>query len=273
MELGVSTLLWYDEDDLIPHLRVLAEEGIRQIELRRVPEHLDYRDDSAVERLAAALSDHGVAVRSLHVPDMRIIAMSGLDEKARLAAVAEVKLIAAALKGVGGRILVTHCGGPLEDETTRARQFAAGQESVAEVARFCSDLGLRVAVENALPTRLRVGDTVAEVVRFVEEIGLDNLGYCLDTSHSNIGEDPVAAVDLVADRLLTLHISDNDGKSDQHALPFEGTVDWAGFMPALRAFGYDGVFMLEVRATREPREMLREANARFEALTRMCSGA
>jgi len=272
MELGVSTLLWY-EDTLIPNLGLLAAEHIRHIELRRVPQHLDYNDDAAAGRLSAALTEHGVRVHTLHVPDQLIIAMSGLDEKARLAAVAEVKLIAAALKRVGGRILVTHCGGPLEDETTRARQFAAGQESVAEVASFCSDLGLRVAVENALPTRLRVGDTVAEVVRFVEGIGLDNLGYCLDTSHANIGEDPVAAIDLVGDRLLTLHISDNDGKSDQHALPFEGTVDWAGFMRALGASGYDGVFMLEVRATREPREMLREAKARFEALARMCSGA
>lgn len=269
MELGISTLLWSGDDDLVPHLGVLAEEGIRHVELRCVPEHLDYTDDAAVRRLAAALAESGVTAGTLHVPDRYIMDMSGLDEGARVAAVGEVKRIAEALKGLGGRMLVSHCGGPLQDEAERPLQFAAGQDSLAEVAAFCRDLELQVAVENSLPTALRVGDTVAEVVRFVEEIGAENMGYCLDTSHANIGEDAVAAVALVAHRLLTLHISDNDRQSDQHALPFEGTVDWRAFMSALRAAGYDGVFMLEVRATAEPRLMLREAKARFEALMAM----
>lgn len=269
MELGVSTLLWYDQDDLLPHLGALAEEGIRHIELRRVPEHLDYRDAGAVRRLAAALDETGVTADTLHVPDQRIIEMSGLDEGVRVAAVGEVKRIAEAFRAVGGRMLVSHCGGPLEDEAERPLQFAAGQESLAEVAAFCRNLGLQVAVENSLPTRLRVGDTVAEVVRLVEGVGAENVGYCLDTSHANLGEDPVAAVGLVAHRLLTLHISDNDRQSDQHALPFDGTVDWRAFMPALRAAGYGGVFMLEVRATAEPRQTLREARARFGALMEM----
>ena len=128
---------------------------------------------------------------------------------------------------------------------------------------------MSIAVENSLPTRPRVGDTVAEVVELVEALGAPNVGYCLDTSHANIGEDAVAALPLVAQRLMTLHISDNDGQSDRHALPFEGTVDWGAFMPALRSADYDGVFMLEVRATAEPRATLREAGARFDALMRM----
>lgn len=110
---------------------------------------------------------------------------------------------------------------------------------------------------------------MAEVIEFVEGIGADNMGYCLDTSHASIGEDAVAAVGLVAHRLTTLHISDNDGKPDQHALPSQGTVDWKRFMATLRAALYEGVFMLEVRATREPRVMLGEAKARFAALTEM----
>ena len=272
MELGVSTLLWYEEDDLLVHLPVLAAEGVHRIELRRLPEHLDYTDEDSIARLSTALQECGVAVWSLHVPDKLIIEMSGPDKEARKAAVAEVKKIAVALTKVGGQILVTHAGGILEDEAERSAQFAAGQESVTELAAFCRDLGLPVAVENSLPTKLRVGDTVAEVVRFVEGIGADNLGYCLDTSHANIGEDPVAALGLVRHRLMTLHISDNDGQSDQHALPFEGNIDWAAFMGSLRATGYQDVFVLEVRAKQEPKRMLREAKARFGRLMQMYEG-
>ncbi len=272
MELGVSTLLWYDEDDLLVHLPLLGSEGVRHIELRRLPQHLDYADEDAIARLSTALQECGVAVHTLHVPDKFITEMSGSDEEVRKAAVAEAKKIAVALTKVGGKILVTHAGGILKDEAERSVQFAAGQESVTELAAFCRDIGLPVAVENSLPTKLRVGDTVAEVVRFVEAIGADNLGYCLDTSHANIGEDPVAALGLVEHRLMTLHISDNDGQSDQHALPFEGNIDWVAFMAALRATGYQDVFMLEVRAKQEPKRMLREAKARFERLMQMYEG-
>ncbi len=29
------------------------------------------------------------------------------------------------------------------------------------------------------------------------------------------------------DRLISLHLHDNDGSGDQHGLPFTGTVDWS----------------------------------------------
>ncbi len=269
MELGISTLLWYDEDDLVPHLPLLAAAGIRHIEIRRLPHHLDYTSKDGAVRLATALEEHGVAVHSLHVPDQLIAAMSGLDQDVRRTALAEVKRIAVALTKVGGRILVTHAGGVLKDEAERPLQFAAGQESLAELASFCRGIGLPVAVENSLPTKPRVGDTVAEVVRFVEDINAGNVGYCLDTSHAHLGEGEVRALELVGPKLMTLHISDNDRQSDQHALPFDGTIDWTAFMSRLKATGYEGVFMLEVRATQQPRLMLPRAKERFERLMRM----
>ena len=269
MELGISTLLWYDEPDLLPHLPLLAAADIRHIEIRRVPQHFPYADGDALQRLRTALDDCGINLHTLHVPDLLIIAMSALDEQGRAEAIAETKRIAAAFSQLGGRILVTHCGGLLADETERPLQFAAGQDSIAQLDAFCRDIALHLAVENCLTTNLRLGDTVAEVVSLVEGIGAPNIGYCLDTSHAIIGEDPVAALNLVGHNLLTMHISDNDGKSDQHALPFEGTVDWPAFMAALKATGYDSVFIMEVRATRAPKLMLQDAGARFERLMQM----
>ena len=254
----------------MPHLPLLTAEGIRHIELRRLPHHLDYTDQAALKRLATALQEQGVAVHSLHVPDEFITKLSALDEGVRKAAVTEVRKMAAALRRIAGKILVTHAGGRLKDEAERPLQFAAGQGSIAELGAFCQDMGLAVAVENSLPTRPRLGDTVAEVVRFVEGIGAENVGYCLDTSHANIGGDVVRALRLVKHHLLALHISDNDGQSDQHALPFDGSVDWAAFMAELESVDYPGVFMVEVRPTQRPQQMLQAAQARFDSLMAMC---
>ena len=204
--------------------------------------------------------------QTLHLPVLLIRGMSALVETERLAAVEEAKLVASAFADLGGRILVTHAGGMVERESERPRQFEAGRSSIEDLSAHCARLELRLAVENSLPTHSRVGDTMGEVVRLVDAIDAPNIGICLDTSHANIGDDPVAALALVAHRLIAVHISDNDGQTDQHALPFEGTVNWTGFMRGLRRGEFDGVFMLEIRAPRPPPEMLRDARKCFDRL-------
>ena len=55
---------------------------------------------------------------------------------------------------------------------------------------------------------------------------------------------PVAAgldwLDKLKGRLSSIHLHDNDGRSDQHRIPFTGTVDWprlAGLIAGLRIYG------------------------------------
>ena len=269
MELGISTLLWYEEADLAPYLPLLEAEGIRLIEIRRSPHHFDYANAFRTRQLSSALQEHGVVIHSLHVPDNLCTDISVLDGETRKHAVAEVEKIARALAEIGGKILVIHAGGILEDESERQEQLEASRHSLSELSAYCKEVGLKVAVENSLPTRKRVGDTVAEIVELVEKVGAENLGICLDTSHANIGEDVVRAVRLVQGRLFHLHISDNSGRHDEHALPFEGSIDWRGFMAAISTTGYEGVFMLEVRARRDPKTILRKAKKVYQRLIKM----
>ena len=163
-------------------------------------------------------------------------------------------------------MLVAHAGGPVKDGESRDDLIKASVDSLSELCTFCGRLGLPVAVENTLPTAPRIGDTVPELVRLVECLDGGHVGYCLDTSHANLSGDVTGAVSLVADRLLTLHVSDNDGRTDQHALPFEGTIDWSGFMAALGQAQYSGVFMMEVRGGPSPEETTRNTVSRFGRL-------
>ena len=48
------------------------------------------------------------------------------------------------------------------------------------------------------------------------------------------------------DRLKTLHIHDNDGTADQHAIPFDGNIDMDRFISKLKELDYYGVLALEV---------------------------
>ena len=47
------------------------------------------------------------------------------------------------------------------------------------------------------------------------------------------------------DRVYALHLHDNNGKTDQHLLPFEGSVNWGLFMQQLNKTAFSGSLMLE----------------------------
>ena len=43
-----------------------------------------------------------------------------------------------------------------------------------------------------------------------------------------------------------LHLNDNNTLTDQHKIPFTGTIDWDDVFSALSEIGYDGVYNMEL---------------------------
>ena len=41
---------------------------------------------------------------------------------------------------------------------------------------------------------------------------------------------------------------DNRGRTDDHLVPFEGTIDWPAALTAVQKVGYDGTLMFEIGA-------------------------
>lgn len=100
-------------------------------------------------------------------------------------------------------------------------------------------LGIRLAWENLYESRL-VRDMMVALAHDPAT------GFCLDTGHANISQD--GALSLLRDfpdKLFALHLHDNDGISDQHLLPGQGTFTWPLFMDLLARTGYQGALMLE----------------------------
>ena len=103
-----------------------------------------------------------------------------------------------------------------------------------------------VCFENMPMPNFSLG-SVEAIMRFVNEMNDDHFRVCLDTGHVNVfpGQTLYDAVHMIGDKLQTLHVHDNSGKSDEHRLPWLGTADWEGFGRALREIGFDGVFSYE----------------------------
>ena len=116
---------------------------------------------------------------------------------------------------------------------------------------------------------------IAKIAETVKKISSPHIGICLDTGHSNVfGDDLGEAVRISATWLKVLHVHDNNGKSDQHLLPWLGSCNWDSFTRALAEIGYNGALSLETAgpissdmpvSVRQAAEMLTAETARYLA--------
>jgi sugar phosphate isomerase/epimerase len=106
------------------------------------------------------------------------------------------------------------------------------------LVRHAKNGGVRIAVENTKSNGI--------MEKILSEIEDPALGLCFDTSHDNLHAlHKFELMEKHGNRLLCLHISDNDGLADDHWIPFQGKIDWDDFIEKLPK-GYDGVLNLEV---------------------------
>ena len=105
----------------------------------------------------------------------------------------------------------------------------------------------------------RPGVRVDDLLRLIEGLG-EHVGILLDVGHCNISDtDPAAEAHLAGDKLLELHLQDNEGipGEDQHLLPGLGTIDWEALLDALDAMGYSGLRTFEAGRPEPSDELLR----------------
>lgn len=89
-------------------------------------------------------------------------------------------------------------------------------------------------------------DRAKPLADLVDALGGENVGVCWDTGHAHFNKLPPSEMKVLENRLVTLHIHDNNGTYDDHQIPYYGygTYDWVGFMKTLREMDYKGDFVL-----------------------------
>jgi sugar phosphate isomerase/epimerase len=131
---------------------------------------------------------------------------------------------------LGGDAVVMHVGG--------TAWLPGLRKSLDELRPLAARRGVRIAVENP---DFEVVETL------LSEYEPAYVGLCYDCGHGNLGDrsglDHLARVE---DRLIAVHLHDNDGTGDQHKLPFMGTVDWDRLTRSVAASSYRKPLNLEV---------------------------
>lgn len=123
---------------------------------------------------------------------------------------------------------------------------------------YCEKYNVKMAAENMFQgnrvTNVLLDSTCSrgpEFCEYVDMIESEYMTACLDIGHCGlVGQKPEFMIRALGhDRLLALHIHDNNGKYDHHVEPYSphiGVINWDEVCKALAEIDYQGDFTFEV---------------------------
>jgi sugar phosphate isomerase/epimerase len=273
MQFGLSTHLYHDQRLSRDHLVEIAAQGFEAVEVFATRTHFDYHDRPTVAALQEWLEETGLRLHSMHAPispSLRDgvwgppLSIAARDGGRRAEAVREIQTALRVAESLPVPFMVVHLGVPAAQQPSEDNARDAVLRSLEEVQAAAAPLNVRLAIE-VIPNEL---SSAAAIVRLLEdELDLARAGICLDFGHAYLMGDVVDAIEVASGHLITTHVHDNGGRTDDHLVPYEGRIDWDPALMALLKVGYEGTLILELANTSTPRAVLDKATAcrqRFE---------
>jgi len=186
--------------------------------------------------LPAIIRDTGLAIDNIHVPfqDCANLAADNPSVRQKIIDRHIAWLSDCARHKIP--IMVMHTC-PEQDNPPPPNKYIL--DSLAQILKHAENLNITIAIEN---TRRQ------DHIDFVfSKINSRKLAICYDSSHDVLWSDrPFEILAKYADRLVTVHLSDNDGLEDRHWLPNQGNIDWQKLAKAFPHRTYEGPLMLEI---------------------------
>lgn len=273
---GVSTHLYHEERLAKAHLLEIAANGFEAVEVFATRSHFDYHDPAAIRALKDWLAEAMLDLHSVHAPitdvfangrTQRNFSTAVRDKNARQATRLEMEAALDMAKIIPFKFFVVHLGVPdAQHPALDDNSLDAAMRSIEDIHGMAGAVGVKVALE-VMGNRLSTASGLVEMLERSFD-GAD-MGICMDVGHAHILGDTTDAIETASEYLVTTHIHDNRRQSDDHLVPFQGSINWASAIMAFEKIGYDGVLMYEVRAAESHRAVLERAVAarrRLEAL-------
>ena len=286
-QFGVSTHLYHGQQLRREHLLEVAAHGFETVELFATRTHFDFHNSAAIGDLQQWLGEAGLSLHAIHAPIGESfrggrwtgpLSMASADANARAHALNEAERALHIARRVPALVFVVHLGLPRWQRTEPAGATVGAEagtmgdtrdgarRSIDVLAALAAPLGVKVALEVMQNELSRAGS----LVHFVEEdLEGSDVGICLDFGHAHLDGDLVDTIEIVSEHLTAVHVHDNQGRVDDHLLPFEGTIDWPGALTGIQKVGYEGPLMMEIESRGPSRDALRQAQRARERMERL----
>jgi sugar phosphate isomerase/epimerase len=273
MEYALSTHLGVGHRLSVAWLNRVQQAGILAVEIFCARQHFDYRNKSQVAELGHWFRDSDMRLHSIHLPmyndeywgrsgPQAVVTITEPIKQKRIPMIDELKRALEVAEIIPCKYAVQHLG--VAGEEFSERSIDAAFTALEEITLFARHRGVEILLEN-IPNRL---STAERLMHFLEVTHLD-LNFVFDTGHANLCEGVQEAFSVMHKRIRSLHVHDNDGKSDQHLFPLVaegGTIDWRKTMALLRSRPGQYPLLLELKEVEGMANPLDRVKEVFEQL-------
>ncbi len=231
-------------------LERMAHAGGEAIEVFAARNHFDYTSRAHIQELAGWFESSPVSLFSLHAPlffDMDLgrggapqVNLLPPEKSRRIDSMDATKRAIEVAELLPFKKLILLLGERTDEWNPRAREYS--MTALEHLQAFARPLGVGLLVENLVnePTQPQNLMEILRTGHFPE------VGVCLDTGHAHVGEGVPAAIDVLRDRIESVHIHDNHGMRDEHLWPGDGAINWEKTMPELKSCPQNPVAVLEI---------------------------
>ncbi|HEY8465504.1 MAG TPA: sugar phosphate isomerase/epimerase [Solirubrobacterales bacterium] len=130
--------------------------------------------------------------------------------------------------------------GKVNPDSTPEQEWQWAVEGLREIFDHAQKEGIKLAVEPINRFETYFISRAAQAQALADAVSPE-IGVCLDTFHLNIEEeDPYEAIRQAGDRLVDLHVADNNRMACGM-----GSYDWKRIVEILKEIGYDGALTVE----------------------------
>lgn len=231
-----------DRQDVLEDLSFALKNGFDYYEIQGLGEKFDL--ESGIIKEIKRISKNNNISLNLHA--MQFLPISSLIPGVSREALkfAEKEIILA--KKVGAKRITIH-GGHKDmpsRKTAITKNFEILIKNLKEIIKLGEKYGIKIGLENSYNPLclIRKPEDLFKVVNSVK-----GLGITFDIGHANtIGLDLIKFFKKVKKFVVNIHIHDNDGKNDQHALIGKGNINFKVFLKECKNLNYYGPFILEL---------------------------
>ena len=239
--LSTSTTFYGTDRSYENSLEYIAQAGFSHVQWSfHVGDDFLY-SPSEVKQVGKWLKEYSLILNDIHGSADQVKCWSSPNEYERQAGVELVKNRVEMAAELSTDVVAMHSFGMPDDLSWPGREDRSMDslyKSLDELEPVSRRLGVRIAVENGH-------------FEFLEPILLryapDYVGLCYDTGHGNFFHGRgLIGLEKFKDRLIAIHLHDNDEKDDMHNLPFTGTVDWNKLTQIVAESSYQKCLTMEV---------------------------
>lgn len=212
MKIGMNLLLWTDHVSAEQHTGLF--ERIKGYGFDGVEVPMDGLNADEVKKIGQSLDRLGLERTAICAMKANIADPASKSERLRTSAVEYLKRTIDHTVLLGTDLL---CGpmfqglGRFSGKGPDFEEWQFAVETIRTVGLYAQTRGVRMALEPINRFEMYMVNTLGDGVRFIQDVGLSNVGLLADTHHSNIEESNVAlAWEAAWPHIFHVHVSENN---------------------------------------------------------------